>query len=164
MSPDLDWLRPLPAHGSWVHGPHCSTACTSLLGSILSYQNCLPNPSIWQNSWAGEAGPAPSLDPGSPKVEPGLLEALPSLQPLHIQANFPSLIIISNQRATGSTVLLPGKEGAEPSVAVTGLSCQRTAGLWPGNRRVTHGARPRLSCWPRCSGQPPELSLLRAAG
>lgn len=48
--------------------------------------------------------------------------ALPSRRPLLIQTNFPSLIITYNQRAAGSTVVPPGKEGAEPSLALTGPS------------------------------------------
>lgn len=73
----------------------------------------------------------PSLNPGPPIVEPGLPKALPSLQPLLIQINFPSLVIISNQRATSSTVLPPGKEGARPPVSE---DSRPVAG-----KQVTHG-------------------------
>lgn len=118
-------------------------------------------------SWAGEAGSALSLDPGSPVLEPELHEALPSHSPLLIQTNFPSLIIISNQRATGSTVALPGKEGAEPSLALTGPpeseDNRHMVGRQTGDPRLTHAIPASHGTLARHLSCPPS-ELLAPAG
>lgn len=71
---------------------------------------------------------------GTRVPRPSLFSSLP-------HPDFLSLIVNSNQRASGSTVALLGEEGAEPSLVVTGPSCVRTAASgwetdgWP---RQTH--------------------------
>lgn len=115
----LTWIGPAP----FLRMAAGSTAPTAAQLTPAFWEVYSPTrtafPIHLAESWAGEADSALSLDPGSPVLEPELHEALPSHSPLLIQTNFPSLII-SNQRAAGSTVALPGKEGAEPSLALTG--------------------------------------------